>query len=115
MELYRKNEDNEHKDRQLKALLKENELLNEKLIAVESDLKVILNNRQKIENLEDIICRFVSEDKQKPQTDACKNTSSTKFMSKDQFGMIKLIIESQDMTKSIPKWYISLQSKNKFT
>ena len=88
MELYRKNEDNENKERQLKALLKENELLNEKLIAVESDLKVVLNNRQKIDNLEDIIYRFVNEEKQKPITDACKSaTMSTKFMSKDQFGI----------------------------
>jgi hypothetical protein len=88
MELYRKNEDNDNRDRHLKALLKENELLNEKLIAVESDLKVILNNRQKIENLEDIIYRFVSEDKQqKPTPDALRNsTMSTKLMSKDQFG-----------------------------
>jgi hypothetical protein len=44
--------------------LRENDLLNEKLSAVEMDMKVILNNRQKIDNLEDIILKFVQEDRE---------------------------------------------------
>jgi hypothetical protein len=63
LDLYRKNEELLDKEKSIKSLLRENDLLGEKLSAVEGDMKVILNNRTKIDNLEDIILRFINDEK----------------------------------------------------
>ena len=72
--------------------MRENELLNSKLIAVENDLKLVLNNRSKIDNLEDIIFRFVNENKANNENVVSNNkTTSTKFMSREFPGKILII------------------------
>ena len=40
-------------------------MLNEKLKGVESDMKVVLNNRKKLDSLEEIISKFVNEEVEK--------------------------------------------------
>lgn len=59
LELFRKNSEIAEKDKSMKSLIRENDLLNEKISAMEIDLKAILSNRQKIDYLEDMILKFV--------------------------------------------------------
>jgi hypothetical protein len=63
MELHGRNQTLEEKEKLIKSLLKQNEILNEKICLMENDLKIILQNRQKLENLEGIIYTFMKSDK----------------------------------------------------
>ena len=49
-------------NKKLKALLNENQYLNEKLNDTEKDLKTILTNRNKIEELEFLVRKIVSDE-----------------------------------------------------
>lgn len=42
---------------------------------METDLKVIINNRQKLDSLEDIIMKFVSEDKNRNENENSSNNN----------------------------------------
>jgi hypothetical protein len=61
---------------------------------VETDMKVILNNRQKIDNLEDIIVRFVNEEKDmkiaKSGTMNIVDNEQTRFTDNKFFASTKL-------------------------
>ena len=50
------------KENTIKSLLRENSMLSEKFDAIQSDMKVILNNRQKLDSIEEIIARFIEKD-----------------------------------------------------
>jgi hypothetical protein len=63
---YRKSAALEEKDLSLKSLLRENDMLNEKLKTLETDMKVVLNNRKKLDNLEDIIAQFIHNENEEP-------------------------------------------------
>ena len=65
MELYKKEKNSEEKDSTIRSLMNENKLLIEKSSALETDLKVILNNRSKLDNLEDVIVKFLKDDQDK--------------------------------------------------
>ena len=41
-------------------------MLNEKLKTLETDMKVVLNNRKKLDNLEDIIAQFIHNENEEP-------------------------------------------------
>ena len=57
--MFRKNNDIAEKEKSIKSLLRENDLLNEKILAMEIDLKAIIANRQKLEYLEEMIVKFM--------------------------------------------------------
>jgi hypothetical protein len=59
LENYRRSAVVEEKEQSIKSLLRENDMLNEKLKILETDMKVVLNNRKKLDNLEDIIAQFI--------------------------------------------------------
>ena len=47
--------------------MNENKLLADKASALETDLKVVLNNRSKLDNLEDVIVKFLQDDQDKSE------------------------------------------------
>ena len=53
----------EDKENTIKILLRENEMSSEKYNTLQGDMKIILNNRQKLDNLEEIITRFIQKEK----------------------------------------------------
>jgi len=65
LELFRKNNDIAEKDKSIKSLLRENDLINEKMTAMEIDLKAILSNRQKLDYLEEMIAKFMGSNDEK--------------------------------------------------
>lgn len=65
LELFRKNNDISDKEKGIKSLLRENDLLNEKICAMEIDLKAILANRQKLDYLEEMIVKFMGSNDEK--------------------------------------------------
>ena len=124
MDLYRKNEENLDKEKSIKSLLRENELLNEKLSAVETDMKVILNNRQKIDNLEDIILKFIHEEKDRDIVKGKTGTyvhDETRYTDKNIFtNKLKSsqLIPGKNYNlerdnQSVPQWYVKLHAKSK--
>ena len=50
-----------------KSLLRENELQSEKIRTLEFDLKSVLNNRSKLDNLEGMIYNFINVDSEQKQ------------------------------------------------
>ena len=58
-ELNKRNRIIEDLDRTNKSLLRENELMSDKIRALENDLKSVLNNRSKLDNLEGMIYSFI--------------------------------------------------------
>lgn len=60
---YKMNSLLEDKENTIKSLLRENEMLSEKYSTLQSDMKIVLNNRQKLDNLEEIITRFIQKEK----------------------------------------------------
>ncbi len=64
MEIYKKDKILEEKDTTIRSLMSENKLLHEKTSSIETDLKVVLNNRSKLDNLEDVIVRFLKDDQE---------------------------------------------------
>lgn len=122
LELYRKNMNLEEKDNSVKSLLRENELLNEKIKAIESDMKAVLNNRKKLDSLEEIIAKFIENDTAKAnpsiksiqnyyeQTENMSTNYNTKnFLSQNIFSPISrknenssmIEIPERDMNKSL--------------
>lgn len=127
LEVYKKNVLLEEKEKYLHSLLKENELLVEKVNGMQADLKAILNNRQKLESIEEIISRFISTDKEihhkltnikdvNPQsyntfTSHNINALSTKA---DQMMSLSQFPEKENSNSNkLPHWYLKLKSKNK--
>jgi len=103
-------------------------MLNERLNSVTSDMKVILNNRKKLDNLEDIIARFVKAEAGDHKFEnnialSGSNTISTKkdslmfsrnSLNNENFNNIELPerdISSNIQITKVPKWYLKLRSK----
>jgi len=66
-ELNKRNRIIEELDKTNKSLLRENDLQSDKIKNLESDLKTVLNNRSKLENLEGMIYNFISVDQEQKQ------------------------------------------------
>ena len=70
-ELNKRNRILEDLDKTNKSFLRENEQQNDKIRSLENDLKSVLNNRSKLDNLEGMIYNFINvdgEQKQKENT-----------------------------------------------
>ncbi len=120
LELYRKNALIDDKDQSITSLLRENEMLSEKVRAIESDMKIILNNRKKLDNLEEIIGRFIQKDSFDNTLSNPGEMMSTKFNS-NNFNSQVLDIPERDMNRSnsnyntkVPRWYQNLKIKESF-
>jgi hypothetical protein len=133
VQLWKKDKLIEEKEQSVKSLLRENELISEKIKAMESDMKILLNNRKKLDNLEDIIGHFINQnevDFSRTNLKGTNHLTSTKNQtfvnSKINSGgnmMINVknesfqeaperdISSSQSKLTSIPKWYMNLKSK----
>ena len=59
-ELNKRNRIIEDLDKTNKSFLRENELQNDKIRSLENDLKSVLNNRSKLDNLEGMIYSFIN-------------------------------------------------------
>jgi hypothetical protein len=137
LELYRKAAVLEEKELSVKSLLRENEMLNEKLKTVETDLKILLNNRKKLESLEEIISRFIQDgdydEKIKFNNNQSFNSNniSTKYNTHARNMNTQIIsqtlnkesiveiperperLEKDNINNSkVPNWYINLKMKN---
>jgi len=100
MELYKKEKIFEEKENTIKTLMNENKLLKEKADALETDLKVVLNNRSKLDNLEDVIVKFLQDDQEKsenvksmmkshnPNQNSLNNFNSTNLMTQKNPNMM---------------------------
>ncbi len=83
MELFRKNSEIAEKDKSIKSLLRENDLLNEKICVMEIDLKAILSNRQKLDYLEEMIVKFMGSNDEKGLIDNINNYMNNNFSIKN--------------------------------
>lgn len=83
LELFRKNSEIAEKDKNMKSLLRENDLLNEKISAMEIDLKAILSNRQKLDYLEEMIVKFMGNNDEKGLIDNINNYMHNNFSMKN--------------------------------
>jgi hypothetical protein len=61
-----------------KSLLRENELQSEKIRSLEYDLKSVLNNRSKLDNLEGMIYNFINVDAEQKQKETLFKQSLNK-------------------------------------
>ena len=74
-ELNKRNRIVEDLDKTNKSLLRENELQNDKIRSLENDLKNVLNNRSKLDNLEGMIYSYINvETDQKHRETAFKQS-----------------------------------------
>jgi hypothetical protein len=83
LELFRKNSEIAEKDKSIKSLLRENDLLNEKICVMEIDLKAILSNRQKLDYLEEMIVKFMGSNDEKGLIDNINNYMNNNFSIKN--------------------------------
>ena len=84
LELFRKNNDISDKEKSIKSLLRENDLLNEKISAMEVDLKAILANRQKLDYLEEMIVKFMGSNDEKGLIENINNYMYNNFSVKNK-------------------------------
>jgi hypothetical protein len=68
----------------MKSLLRENDLLNEKITAMEIDLKAILSNRQKLDYLEEMIMKFMGNNDERGLIDNIINYMNNNFSTKNK-------------------------------
>jgi|LauGreDrversion4_2_1035121.scaffolds.fasta_scaffold696324_2 hypothetical protein len=132
VQLWKKDKLLEEKEQSIKSLLRENELISEKITAMESDMKLLLNNRKKLDNLEDIIGHFINKNEMDNRTNFksfnplmstqnqtfvnSKNNSAGNIMihvnnDSVQEAPERDINSGQSKLTSIPKWYKNLKSK----
>lgn len=90
LELFRKNNEIADKEKSIKSLLRENDLLNEKICAMEIDLKAIISNRQKLDYLEEMILKFMGNNDEKGLIDNINNYMYNNFSVKNKdFNLMK--------------------------
>lgn len=127
VELYRKDKLLNEKDQSVKSLLRENDLLNEKIKAMESDMKIVLNNRKKLDNLEDIISQIVKNDSEKFYSSYKINENVHKDKTLFTSTNLNMMSRTKDETfqefperdtkvtsfkiDKVPKWYLTMKSK----
>jgi len=77
-EMNKRNKIIEELDKTNKSLLRENDLQSDKIRNLESDLKTVLNNRSKLDNLEGMIYNFISIDAEQKQREGTLKQSMNK-------------------------------------
>ncbi len=89
LELFRKNNEIAEKEKSIKSLLRENDLLSEKISAMEVDLKAILSNRQKLDYLEEMIVKFIGSNDEKGLIENINNYMYNNYSMKNKdFNLI---------------------------
>jgi hypothetical protein len=86
-------------EKQKIVLFRENELLAEKSLCMEKDLKSILNNRKQLDSIENIIYQFVSDDKK-----AEKTLEYNEKPTRDESSLYNM--------ESMSKWALKIKAKN---
>jgi len=84
LELFRKNNEIAEKEKSIKSLLRENDLLSEKISAMEVDLKAILANRQKLDYLEEMIVKYIGSNDEKSLIENINNYMYNNYSMKNK-------------------------------
>ena len=75
----------QEKELTVKRMINENDMLEQKVITLQADLKSVLSNRKKLENIEDIIYKFSGcRDSDNQQDSGFRKTDSNKIYSLEQ-------------------------------
>jgi hypothetical protein len=118
LENYRKSAMLEEKEQSVKSLLRENDMLNEKLKTLETDMKVVLNNRKKLDNLEDIIAQFIHNDSNNYDSQKAeylklsKTNSSYNLTSQNNYNMSTKHMTSMNMNRTYSQNVFSPTKEN---
>ena len=117
LELIRTKEDLNSKNSYIKRITNENELQEQKITNLSSDLKSVLNNRKKLECIEEVMLKMSSIKDSNEMID--DQGQKVNLQSSIPIVMTKgsKLYESTDNQKDVkssedyPKWYLTLQSK----
>ncbi len=105
----------------LKSFQNDKDLLEQKVDALQSDLKTLLLNRKKLENIEDLIVSYsgmkdLSNTNNNIIYDSFKEKSYNMNSSNSMNPFNKAMVNEQKVNKvekdSTPNWYINLKNKN---
>lgn len=111
LEIYKLKLEDAQKEQSIQRLIRENSLLEERSNGLESDLKTIVNNRQKLNNLESVITNFI-------QNDTNKGNGSSLDYSNANYnyaGMTKSINASINANSMMNNPSLSLNQQHKNT
>ena len=129
-EIYNLKAENEKKDQTINRLTKENELYEEKVNNLGNDLKTVVSNRQKLDELENVITSFIQNENCNSlnyNSGSLLNNSNTNYAnlgnslySTQQMNVMQperdtssMMMNTNSSSTKIPSWYLKLQASKK--
>ena len=130
LEIYNLKAENEKKDQTINRLTKENELYEEKVNNLGNDLKTVVSNRQKLDELENVITSFIQNENCNSlnyNSGTLLNNSNTNYAnagnslySTQQMNVMQperdtssMMMNTNSSSTKIPSWYLKLQASKK--